>query len=258
MSNSFVTPWTVAHQAPPSIGFPRQEYWSGSPFLFPGKLPDPGIEPIFPALARRFFTAEPLGKLNFFDSPFLFSVIVVHSLHCYKYSIWWKKYFYTCGWVFGLFPAFYWWVFGWLPDFCYYEQCFHEHNCMGLLVYMCRNSSRVSVIPLMGISGLHSVFVHKFVRYARDLLASHPSHFLWLYKKTTLLASPAERMGLYSQDLATIMRWKWFNCWGVGTPSLRKMCCVFSGVFHAVIFLGSLSRHGKMSWWGRHVPGYSE
>ena len=84
----FATPWSVAHQAPPSMGFPRQEYWSGSPFLFPGKLPDPGIEPIFPALARRFFTAEPLGKLNFFDSPFLFSVIVVHSLHCYKYSIW--------------------------------------------------------------------------------------------------------------------------------------------------------------------------
>ena len=39
----FVTPWTVAHQAPLSMGFPRQEYWSGSPFPTPGNLPDPGI-----------------------------------------------------------------------------------------------------------------------------------------------------------------------------------------------------------------------
>ena len=41
----FVTPWAVAHQAPPSMGFSRQEYWSGVPFPPPGDLPDPGIEP---------------------------------------------------------------------------------------------------------------------------------------------------------------------------------------------------------------------
>ena len=41
----FATPWTVAHQAPPSIGFSRQEYWSGLPFPSPGDLPNPGIEP---------------------------------------------------------------------------------------------------------------------------------------------------------------------------------------------------------------------
>ena len=46
----FVTPWTVAHQAPPSMGFSRQEYWSGEPFPSPGDLPDPGIEPGSPAL----------------------------------------------------------------------------------------------------------------------------------------------------------------------------------------------------------------
>ena len=40
-----VTPWTVAYQAPPSVGFSRQEYWSGLPFLSPEDLPDPGIEP---------------------------------------------------------------------------------------------------------------------------------------------------------------------------------------------------------------------
>ena len=46
----FATPWTVAHQAPPSMGFSRQEYWSGVPFPFPGDLPDPGIEPRSPTL----------------------------------------------------------------------------------------------------------------------------------------------------------------------------------------------------------------
>ena len=55
----FATPWTVALQAPLSIGFSRQEYWSGLPCLPPGDLPDPGIEPMSlmsPALACRFFT----------------------------------------------------------------------------------------------------------------------------------------------------------------------------------------------------------
>ena len=55
----FVTPWTVAHQAPLSMEFSRQEYWSGLSFPSPGDLPDPGIEP---ALAGRFFTPVPPGK----------------------------------------------------------------------------------------------------------------------------------------------------------------------------------------------------
>ena len=46
----FVTPWTVAYQASPSMGFSRQEYWSGFPFPSPGELPDPGIEPRSPTL----------------------------------------------------------------------------------------------------------------------------------------------------------------------------------------------------------------
>ena len=46
----FVTPWTVASQAPPSMGFSRQEYWSALPFPSPGDLPDPGTEPRSPAL----------------------------------------------------------------------------------------------------------------------------------------------------------------------------------------------------------------
>ena len=46
----FATPWTVAYQAPPSMGFSRQEYWSGLPFASPGDLPHPGIETWSPAL----------------------------------------------------------------------------------------------------------------------------------------------------------------------------------------------------------------
>ena len=56
------TPWTVAHQAPLSMGFSRQDYWSGLPFPSPGDLPDPGIEPTSPALAGGFLTTVPPGK----------------------------------------------------------------------------------------------------------------------------------------------------------------------------------------------------
>ena len=60
----FVTPWIVIHQAPLSIGFPKQEYWSGLPFSSPGDLPEPGIKPISASstLTGRFFTTEPPGK----------------------------------------------------------------------------------------------------------------------------------------------------------------------------------------------------
>ena len=53
-----MTPWTVAYQAPLSMGFSRQEYWSGLPFPSPGDLPDPGIEPGFPALEADALTSE--------------------------------------------------------------------------------------------------------------------------------------------------------------------------------------------------------
>ena len=63
MSNSFVTPWTVACQAPLSMGFPRQEYWRGLPFPSPGDLPDPRIKLTSSVLAGRlFFITEPPGK----------------------------------------------------------------------------------------------------------------------------------------------------------------------------------------------------
>ena len=57
----FGTPRTLAHQALPSMGFPRQEYWGGLLFPSPGDLSDPGIELMFPALASTFFTIEAPG-----------------------------------------------------------------------------------------------------------------------------------------------------------------------------------------------------
>ena len=59
---AFVTPWTEGHQAPLSMGFSRQEYWSGLPVPSPGDLPNPGTEPTSSALAGRFFTSEPSAK----------------------------------------------------------------------------------------------------------------------------------------------------------------------------------------------------
>ena len=61
----FVTLWAVGHQAPLSMEFSRQEYWSVLPFPTPGDLSDPGIEPgspVYPALAGGFFTTVPLRK----------------------------------------------------------------------------------------------------------------------------------------------------------------------------------------------------
>ena len=58
----FATLWTVAHQAPQSVGFSRQEYWSGLPFPSPGDLPNPGIEPRSPTLQADTLTSEPPGK----------------------------------------------------------------------------------------------------------------------------------------------------------------------------------------------------
>jgi len=61
MSDS-VTPWTVACQASLSMGFSRQEYWSGLPCPPPGDLPNPGIKPRSPALQADFIPSEPPGK----------------------------------------------------------------------------------------------------------------------------------------------------------------------------------------------------
>ena len=77
MPDSYATLWTtLTHQFPLSMGFPRQEYWSGSQFSSPGDLPDPGIEPMSPALAGRFL---PWGKPP--NGPFTqtFTISIVFS-----------------------------------------------------------------------------------------------------------------------------------------------------------------------------------
>ena len=65
----FVTLWTVAPQAPVSMGFFRQEHWRGLPFSFPRDLPDPGVESTFPVspVGRWIFTIEPPGKFEYID-----------------------------------------------------------------------------------------------------------------------------------------------------------------------------------------------
>ena len=64
----FATPWTIGYQAPLSMGFSRQEYWSGLPFPSPGDLPDPGIEPRSPAFQADALTSEPPGKHQRIDA----------------------------------------------------------------------------------------------------------------------------------------------------------------------------------------------
>ena len=59
---TLVTPWMVAYQAPLSVEFSKEEYWSRLPFHTPGDLPNPGIEPVSPALVGGFFTTELPGK----------------------------------------------------------------------------------------------------------------------------------------------------------------------------------------------------
>ena len=64
---TLAAPRTVTCQAPLSMGFSREEYWNGLPFPSPEDLPDPGIEPKSPALARGFFTTESPGKPQLYE-----------------------------------------------------------------------------------------------------------------------------------------------------------------------------------------------
>ena len=76
----FATLWTVAYQAPPSMGFSRQECWSGLPFPSPGDLPNPGIEPGSPALQADALPSEPPGKPNRITvDPIRYHLSVIHN-----------------------------------------------------------------------------------------------------------------------------------------------------------------------------------
>ena len=79
------TPSTVAHQAPLSKGFSRQEYWSGLPFPSPGDLPDPGIEPTFPALQADSLLSEPPGKSPQFSDIIKIPLLLGRKLISHKY-----------------------------------------------------------------------------------------------------------------------------------------------------------------------------
>jgi len=80
----FATPCTVACQAPPSMGFSRQEYWSGLPFPSPGDLPNPGIKPRSPTLQADYLPSEPSGKpiiinkLYYFKSDYFETFLKLH------------------------------------------------------------------------------------------------------------------------------------------------------------------------------------
>ena len=106
----FVTPWTVAYQTPLSMGFSRQECWSGLPFPSPGDLPNPGINPRSPALQADALLSEPPGKFYNF-------MICINYLHYLVNKLTWGyKNFYidfpkinyiTClSWIIRIFPFF--------------------------------------------------------------------------------------------------------------------------------------------------------
>ena len=84
VSNSFATPWTVAHQAPLSMGFPGHEYWSGLPSPSPRGVSDPGIKPGSPALAGGFFiiwaSREAVGRIRTPLTKFNYLILTVCNM----------------------------------------------------------------------------------------------------------------------------------------------------------------------------------
>ena len=82
VSNSFGTPWTVAYQAPMSVRFPKQEYWSGLPFSSLGDLPNPGIKPVSLALQVDSVLQSYQGSLQIYCANYKKYKII------FKYSLW--------------------------------------------------------------------------------------------------------------------------------------------------------------------------
>ena len=80
------------HQAPPSMGFPRQEYWSGLSFPSPGDLSNPGIEPRSPALQEDALTSEPPGKPSKSSMEYSPNQETNLSLLKNRITLWWKRY----------------------------------------------------------------------------------------------------------------------------------------------------------------------
>ena len=85
------TPWTAARQAPPSMGFSRQGYWSGVPCPSPGDLPNPGIEPLSPAAAGGFYTTHATweaARNMGCRLPFQVSVFISFGINTQKWNYW--------------------------------------------------------------------------------------------------------------------------------------------------------------------------
>ena len=86
----FETSWTIAHQAPLSMGFPRQESWSGLPFPSPEDLPDPGTEPTSLALTGEFFTTSepPVKPMTLYNLYFIYIVALLsYNSHIMQFTI---------------------------------------------------------------------------------------------------------------------------------------------------------------------------
>ena len=79
----FATPWTIAYQAAPSMGFSRQEYRSGLPFTSPGDFPDPGIEPRSPTLQADTLLSEPSGKFHIYVYMCVYTYIHIYIIRTY-------------------------------------------------------------------------------------------------------------------------------------------------------------------------------
>ena len=97
MSNS-ATPWTVAHQAPLSLGFPRQEYWSGLPFPYPGNLLNSRIEPVSPAWQVDSLPLNHQGRSNLTSAmnTLGFPVAQLVKILPAMQETWVKTFFLTC------------------------------------------------------------------------------------------------------------------------------------------------------------------
>ena len=82
----FAAPWTVAYDTSPSMGFSRQEYWSGLPFPSPGDLPNPGIEPRSPALKADALSSEPPGKHEYIYYSMIYSTRNIFIMSIYYWT----------------------------------------------------------------------------------------------------------------------------------------------------------------------------
>ena len=150
----FATPWTVAYQAPLSVGFSRQQYWSGLPFPSPVDLPKPGIEPGSPALQTDALPSEPPGKSEQLSSKRTQITMLTRMqrkgnlVHC-----WWEHKLVPSLWKTVLRflkkikirlacePAFYYWVYTKKDKNTNLKRYMHPnvqssitHNCQGMEV----------------------------------------------------------------------------------------------------------------------------